>query len=411
MPDAGAAASPEDHSSQLRQAMVCQLEQAGGIRSAPVRDVFLAEPRERYVPEIAERDGLEVVYNSQTALVTVRDSNGEAMSSSSAPAVMAPMLEALKLANGMQVLEIGVGTGYNAALMKRLVGHTGTVISLEVDPVIAQDARDRLARYGHEVDVVVTDGRRGWRESSPFHRVIATASAAAIPKAWRDMLAEEGLLVVPFRFGPDHGAQAVIALRRQGPVLQSETVFPGYFMPLRDIGAVRSPLAREPRLEASSVLDGQRVVLARLAGEQLAELSRSDRRHLLSLVLSAKRTMAELTADKAFGLQTFIALHPDLNPLRCNFDGRPATGLAGPGGRGFAAVSGGFGQAGTVDVWGEPEAEEIMAAVLCQWELQGSPELTDLRVTIVYEGSPPGRTEAWRACALEEGTMLLSWHT
>ena len=77
------------------------------------------------------------MYRPEAALVTARDSTGVPVSSSSAPAIMAPMLEALELGPGLRVLEIGAGTGYNAALIKRLVGENGRVVSVEVDPGIA----------------------------------------------------------------------------------------------------------------------------------------------------------------------------------------------------------------------------------------------------------------------------------
>ena len=107
---------------RLRRAMVASLEASGAIRSEPVRDAFLAVPREHFVPELAKRDGLAAIYRPDVALTTATDNRGVAISSSSAPAIMAPMLEALQLDPGHRVLEIGAGTGYNATLVKPIVG-------------------------------------------------------------------------------------------------------------------------------------------------------------------------------------------------------------------------------------------------------------------------------------------------
>ena len=94
---------------RLRRAMVASLEASGAIRSEPVRDAFLAVPREHFVPELAKRDGLAAIYRPDVALTTATDNRGVAISSSSAPAIMAPMLEALQLDPGHRVLEIGAG--------------------------------------------------------------------------------------------------------------------------------------------------------------------------------------------------------------------------------------------------------------------------------------------------------------
>ncbi len=107
---------------RLRRAMVASLAASGAVRSKGVSDAFLTVPREHFVPELAARDGLASVYRPDVALTAATDNRGVATSSSSAPAIMAPMLEALQLEPGQRVLEIGTGTGYNAALVKHLVG-------------------------------------------------------------------------------------------------------------------------------------------------------------------------------------------------------------------------------------------------------------------------------------------------
>src|SRR5438034_2728332 len=118
-------------SEQLRRKLVRELEEAAGITSAAVRNAFIAVPREVFIPEVAQAKGLEAIYRNDV-FVTKQDSRGQAISSSSQPGIMAPMLELLDLAPGHRVLEIGAGTGYNAALIKHVVGRRGRVVTVDI---------------------------------------------------------------------------------------------------------------------------------------------------------------------------------------------------------------------------------------------------------------------------------------
>jgi len=111
-------------STKLRGQLVAELERRGLIQSDRVREAFLAVPRELFVPEFAAREGLAAVYRDQ-AILTKHNEHGVPVSSSSQPAIMAEMLEQLELAEGMNVLEVGAGTGYDAALLSLLVGKRG----------------------------------------------------------------------------------------------------------------------------------------------------------------------------------------------------------------------------------------------------------------------------------------------
>jgi protein-L-isoaspartate(D-aspartate) O-methyltransferase len=132
--------------------------------------------------------------------VTLKDEHGAALSSSSQPGIMAQMLEHLHLMPGLQVLEIGAGTGYNAALLGELVGPHGRVVTLDVDATVAARARQQLASGGHRAEVVVGDGIEGWRAAAPFDRIV-TATPPLIPKAWLEQLRPGGLLEVPMMLG------------------------------------------------------------------------------------------------------------------------------------------------------------------------------------------------------------------
>ena len=183
---------------ELRRQLVHELEERALIRSDAVREAFLAVPRERFVHDFATHEGVEAVYRDE-AIPTKFDPRGFAISSSSQPAIMAEMLEQMRLAPGMRVLEIGAGTGYNAALLAEIVGRRGVVTTIDVDPQIAHAARVSLRRGNHRVRVVVGDGRGGFAARAPYDRIIVTASAETVPRPWFDQLEDGGMLEVPLR--------------------------------------------------------------------------------------------------------------------------------------------------------------------------------------------------------------------
>ncbi|MGQ0779178.1 MAG: methyltransferase domain-containing protein [Pseudonocardiales bacterium] len=123
---------------------------------------------------------------------------GAPPSSSSMPTVMAGMLEALDLQPGHRVLEIGTGTGHNAALLCHRVGPQN-VVSVELDPSLADAARRALAGLRLNPAVHAGDGSAGLAAAAPFDRIIATAAADHIPPAWISQLAPGGVILIDLR--------------------------------------------------------------------------------------------------------------------------------------------------------------------------------------------------------------------
>ena len=120
-------------------------------------------------------------------------------SSASTPSIVAQMLAALDVRPGQSVLEIGTGTGWNAALLARRVGEHQRVVTIEVDPSLAAQARDALARAGYQPLVITGDGLDGYLPCAPYDRVISTASICeVVPSAWLDQLRPGGRLVAPW---------------------------------------------------------------------------------------------------------------------------------------------------------------------------------------------------------------------
>ncbi len=197
------AATTED---EERRELVNSIEESRGYPLAPaVRRALLKVSRAHFVPLYCrqEQPGVwtrqearSLVYRDQ-ALVTKVDELGRPISSSSMPSIMAAMLEALALQPGMRVLEIGTGTGYNAALLAELVAPGGQVVTLDIDEEVTALAAERLrlAGYGERVQVVTADGLQGYAPAAPYDRIIATGSYPRIPPAWREQLALRGIIV------------------------------------------------------------------------------------------------------------------------------------------------------------------------------------------------------------------------
>ncbi|MGH9919819.1 MAG: methyltransferase domain-containing protein [Nitrososphaerales archaeon] len=392
----------------LRRKMVDDLEASGAIGSAAVRRAFLAEPRERYVPEIAERDGLEAIYRPGAALVTATDRRGLPISSSSAPGVMAPMLEALDLHPGLRVLEVGTGTGYNAALLSRLVGQRGHVTSVELDPDIARKARRILKTNRHPVTVVTGDARLGWAARAPFDRIIVTASSDSIPRSWRDQLNDGGLVVFPFRF-PGLVTQAIFSLRREAAILRSTRIIPGGFMALRSSGETEAPIVPKASLNSFVISRGERSNLVLLSGLPINSLSENQRRALLRAVLSQVRRLNTMSGPRALGLLMFLQLHPKSQTIQCALGKRFGGGLVGPRGQGFAAVTYAFGQRGRIEAWGERAAEEALMALVEEWQGIGRPTLDRFSMTASYDRAASKSDAVWRQLDVGEASVRLSW--
>ena len=151
---------------------------------------------------------------------------------------MALMLEQLDVQPGHRVLEIGAGTGYNAALLAHLAGGSGEVTTLDLDDDIVAAAREHLAACGYgRVRVVQADGGNGWPPGAPYDRIILTVGAWDIAPAWAGQLSPRGRLVLPLALRA--GIQYSIAFEQAGDHLDSVSVLPCGFMRLR--GAFAGP--------------------------------------------------------------------------------------------------------------------------------------------------------------------------
>jgi protein-L-isoaspartate(D-aspartate) O-methyltransferase len=205
--------------------LVSALKQRGCIRTAVVERAFLNTPRHLFLQGIP----LERAYADQAVPTKIVDNR--AVSSASQPAMIAIMLEQLALQPGHTVLEIGAGTGYNAALMARLVGPNGRVISLDIDEDLVEGARAHLAALGlHQARAVQGDGGYGYPPASPYDRIILTVGAEDISPHWWAQLKPGGRLVLPLQIG---AGQKSIAFDLVHDHLVSDSVRECAFIKLR----------------------------------------------------------------------------------------------------------------------------------------------------------------------------------
>ncbi|WP_370324527.1 protein-L-isoaspartate O-methyltransferase [Euzebya sp.] len=207
----------------LRDRMVADLRASGAVTSEAVATALRAVPRHRFVPELAP----VVAYANRAQATLVRD--GETLSSISQPAMVAMMLERAELRDGHRVLEIGTGTGYNAALMAHLVRPLGHVVTVDIEPALVERARATLAELGiADVTAITADGREGLAAEAPFDRVVVTAGAAEVAPAWVDQLVDGGRLVVPLS-----GPQSCVTYEKDGDRLRQLGAIGAAFLPVR----------------------------------------------------------------------------------------------------------------------------------------------------------------------------------
>jgi protein-L-isoaspartate(D-aspartate) O-methyltransferase len=188
-----------------------------GIGDAAVLRAMDEVPRERFV----EADFASGAYADQALPIAC----GQTISQ---PYVVAYMTEQLDVRPHLSVLEIGTGSGYQAAVLSRLAR---AVISVERYRTLAEVARRRLDALGYDnVTVVIGDGLAGVPEHAPYNRVIVTAAAERIPEALVDQLAEDGVMVLPL--GPHAGAQRIVKLTKSKDELKREELIWVRFVPL-----------------------------------------------------------------------------------------------------------------------------------------------------------------------------------
>jgi len=167
-----------------RRAMIDRQLRRRGIQDARVLEAMFEVPRHEFVPAIYR----EAAYDDRPIVI----GDGQTISQ---PYIVAAMTEAARIAPGDKVLEIGAGSGYQAAILAHL---GAAVVTMERNPWLAAAARERLGRLGYSgIQVIAEDGSGGYPPAAPYAAILVTAAAPRVPQMLLDQLADEGRLVIP----------------------------------------------------------------------------------------------------------------------------------------------------------------------------------------------------------------------
>lgn len=201
---------------RLRGNMVDRLLAEGWLHDKRVAEAMRSVPRHLFVPadqaEHAYRDTPLPIGHGQTI---------------SAPSIVAVMTELLLPKPEHGVFEVGTGSGYQAAVLAKLVKH---VYSVEIVPELAQTAKTRLAELGYSnVSVRCGDGYRGWPEHAPFDSIIVTCAPTDIPRPLVEQLRDGGRMVIPVG---EAGVQELYLLIKEGEEVVKRAVLPVLFVPM-----------------------------------------------------------------------------------------------------------------------------------------------------------------------------------
>ena len=364
-----------------RQALVEKLRQKGHLTDPLVEAAFLAVPRHHFLPADIP---LEQAYADDVVPIK-RDVDGTVLSSSSQPTMMAMMLHQLRLQPDQNVLEIGTGTGYNAALMQHIVGDEGNVTTIELDSDMARLAQINLQRavYGSRVRVVQGDGAAGYAPRASYDRVIATVGVWDIPRAWAQQLKPRGLIVAPLWLDALQ-VSGVFSILADGS-LYSENNLQCSFIRLK--GMSSGPGVTRRVGSSSLVLTSNAAASMDSASMHLL-LSEDSESGLLDVRLRPNEYwtafMPYLMLHQPFGFY-FAVYNIGANEKAYGIEGH-GFALVGPGSACFVPYNG----HGEVFCFGAPHAFMALQSALADWDSAGRPDSDRLRLRLipVDQGQP-----------------------
>lgn len=369
-----------DEATAHRTTLIAHLERDGILHDAAVRAAMLGVPRHAFLPDVS----LERAYANDA--VATKFAGDVSISSASQPAMVAEMLEQLALAPGMNVLEIGAGTGYNAALLRTLVGSAGHVTTVDIDADITDAARAHLASIGlTDIDIITGDGAAGYTPNAPYDRIILTVNTGDIAPTWFAQLKSGGVLVLPLSVGP---AQFSIAFTKADGVLHSRSLQPCSFMPLRGSMGDDATGRRTNR-----VAPGLRLMMTNAAAHDAGQIA------ALLEIPPVSRTIAGVQHGwfSALAFALADARHARVFAFVSSDDAR--YGFVGHGYGVFDMAAGGGTvirladtMDGTADMttltYGDARTGEWLDRVFAAWAARGVPRIQEYEVTAMPADAP-----------------------
>ncbi len=389
------------------------LLRSGRIRSPAVEDAMRTVPRHVFLPGLPIREA----YADEA--VAVQHVDGVATSSASQPSMMAIMLEQLDLRPGHRVLEVGAGTGYNAALMAHIVGPEGAVTAVDIDADLVAGAARHLAAAGARgVQVHCADGALGYPPDAPYDRIVLTVGSVDVRPEWVAQLAPGGRLLLPLSM---RGSQLSVALDL-GPdgILRSDSVRSCAFIRLRGVAAGPEPTV-------SSGVAGLRLQIPDDgSGDPAAVVAALDDP---GLVQAMGVILDSADVWDGFGLWLAVREAGTCRLLATDPDGRDPTGLLPPGGIATVALADPDGLAVVAAAGRRDNGRAGLAAVRAfgpgglaladrlvaharGWDDAGRPSAADLRLTVVpraVPGPPEPGPGAAGVVEKEHASVFVSW--
>ena len=190
-----------------------------GISDPKILEAFIKVPRDAFVPAEYRR------YSYADQPIPIGE--GQTISQ---PYIVAYMTEVLQVRPNEKVLEIGTGSGYQAAILAEL---DVEVFSIEVNEILADRARITLENLGYKkINLKTGDGYEGWEEHAPFDAILVTCSPASVPPKLREQLAEGGRMIIPV--GMQNSVQYLYLLEKQKGIIRQKSVMPVRFVPMTD---------------------------------------------------------------------------------------------------------------------------------------------------------------------------------
>lgn len=369
---------------------------AGGLLDATLEAAFRAVPRAAFLTHLPPAEAYK-----DEAIPFKYDEDGTVLSSSSQPSMMAIMLRQLDLKPGHNVLEIGAGTGYNAALMQHLVGDDGTVTTIELDAQVAETARANLQRVAKsEVLVVTGDGAAGYAPRASYDRIIATAGIWDVPDTWVRQLKPGGILVTPLLV-EGFEISAALTLQPDGTLYSSNNRLCG-FIPLRGQAAVPDFAVR-----------------IATSGLYLYANHRVDSAALQTLIsddASISYLGATLEAwEYWLGFLPYLVLHVPENYVLARYQVAKDAPAYGIDGGGFVLMSAGSAcfvsvtERGMARSFGSSDAIIAVETALQAWERDGKPQADKLHLRLVPRASSASVTTERRKTYRRRDHTLVVW--